>query len=306
MRCLAVLVLLLCSLARPGLADPRSDTLGLARLGWNYQLRSAMFRRDTTIPVHIHGRDLSGAALCIVGDPPDPQTKETLKAFGALLDRTYGKPLPMRFAGAEVRACGYGRRVVLRLYSGTPPHDALTRDLAWLDRVHALGLPKGRRYRATTPGMAQTFFGRRGAATHLLVQQGGEAPSDPLSRAYHRSILVEELFQSFTFGMDILKLDRQAPFLSKLEEIPLDLRRLPWGSDAFMAALLRSNPARLCPFDVLMLHAVAASPVDQTTDPAFLDWIDAAFDSLSDQAQATLSDARLAPVLDAACAPFVP
>lgn len=304
MRCLALFVLLFASLGLPGRADVRTDALALARIGWGYQLRSAMFRRDATIPVHINGRDLSGAALCIIGDPPDPQTQEALTAFGTLLQRAYGKPLPMRYAGPEARACGFGRTVVLRLYSGTPPHDALTRDLGWLDRVYGLGLPDGRRYMATTPGMAQTFFGRRGAATHLLVQQAGEAPSGPLQRAFYRSILVEELFQSFTFGMDILKLDRQSAFTSKLEEIPLDLRRLPWGSEAFMAALLRTNPARLCPFDVFMLHAVAASPVDQTTDPAFLEWIDATFDPLSDRARATVSDARLAPILDPACAPW--
>lgn len=306
MRCLPLIVLLLCALALPGRADVRGDTLALARSGWTYQLRSAMFRRDATIPVHINGRDLSGAALCIVGDHPDAQTAETLRAFGALLQSAYGKPLPMRFAGAEARGCGFGRTVILRLYSGAPPHDALTRDLAWMDRAYGLGLPDGRRYIATSPGMAQTFFGRRGAATHLIVQQAGARAPSPLGRAYFRSILVEELFQSFTFGMDILKLDRRAPFRSKLEEIPQDLRRQPWGSEAFMATLLRSNPARLCRFDVFMLHAVAASPVDQTTDPAFLDWIDGAFDTLFSRAEATVADVRFAPILDPACVLYAP
>lgn len=283
----------------------RASYLALARTGWTYDLRTSMMRRDMSIPVHINGRDFAGAALCIVGERPTEQTLKTLQAFSDLARHVFGRPLPMRYAGTEVTHCGPRRTVILRLYSGYPPNHALTRDLDWLDVTYALGLPKRRNYAATSPGQAQTFFGRNGAATHILVQQGPNA-GDALHRTYFRSILIEELFQSFTFGMDILMLRRKPDFASKLQEVPLNIHRLPWGSPAFMAALVSSNPSGLCAFDVFMMHAVAQSPVEETTDPAFLDFIDTHFDALEGQARATLSDARFSAVLDPDCRAYQP
>ncbi|MBP0484767.1 hypothetical protein J5474_20020 [Sagittula sp. M10.9X] len=300
-------ILLTIALTLPaGAADSatadRAGYLALARTGWIYELRAAMTRRDLSIPVHINGRDFAGSALCIVGERPDPQTLATLRGFSALARQVFGRPLPMRYAGPEAQLCGPRRTVVLRLYSGWPPNRALSADLDWLNATYDLGLPRGRDYAATSPGQAQTFFGRRGAATHILVQQGGEGTAnDPLARSYFRSILLEEMFQSFTFGMDVLAFHRSPRFLSKLQEVPLNIHRLPWGSAAFMRALLRSNPQRLCAFDVFMMYAVAQAPVDQTTDPAFLDWIETRFDRLDAQARDTLADPRFSEVLDPEC-----
>jgi hypothetical protein len=286
-------------------ADPvevkKDSYLELARRGWSYELRTTMLGRDPSIPVHINGRDLSGASICLVGDPPGTQTRAVLDAFRALAFRTFEKPLPMRYAGPDARRCGSGRTVILRLYSGFPPHGALTRDLEWMNTAYALGLPSGRRYYATSPAMAQTFFGRRGQGTHILVQQSAAADPAPLEAAYHRSILIEELFQAFTFGMDILELDRTAGFLSKLQETPIDMQRLPWGSDAFMHTLLESNPRGLCPFDIFMLHAVARAPVDQTVEPAFISFIERNFDQLDTLMQETLADPRFASIVDPVC-----
>ena len=283
----------------------RASYLALARTGWTYDLRTSMMRRDMSIPVHINGRDFAGAALCIVGERPTRQTQATLTAFSDLARHVFGRPLPMRYAGTEATHCGPRRTVILRLYSGYPPNHALTRDLDWLNATYELGLPKRRSYAATSPGQAQTFFGRNGAATHILVQQGPNA-GDALQDTYFRSILVEELFQSFTFGMDILMLRRKPEFASKLQEVPLNIHRLPWGSPAFMAALVSSNPSGLCAFDVFMMHAVAQSPVDQTTDPAFLDFIEARFDDLDGRARETLADPRFAGVLDPECRAYQP
>jgi len=287
----------------PAGADDKARYLDLAKSGWIYELRTTMLGRDLSIPVRINGRDLSGAALCLVGDPPNGQTTAVLDAFRALAHHVFGKPLPMRYAGPDASGCGPGRTVMLRLYSGFPPNAAFTRDMAWLDTSYGLGLPRGGLLAVGSPAFAQTFFGRLGTATHLMVQQAEPDPaSTALEEAYFRSILVEELFQSFTFGMDVLLFSREPVFLSKLQEIPLNLRRLEWGSPAFMSTLLRTNPRALCAFDVFMMHAVAEAPVEQTNDPAFLDFIDARFDRLDAMAADTFADPRFAEILAPDCA----
>ncbi|MEQ5870997.1 hypothetical protein J4E08_13975 [Sagittula sp. NFXS13] len=292
--------------AAPAKAGDRAIYLDLARSGWGYQLRSTMLRRDMSIPVRINGRDLSGSALCVVGERPNARTQAVLNSFSALTRRVFGRPVPMRYAGEEATGCGTRRIVVLRLYSGYPPNGALSRDIGWMNAAYGLGLPKGRSYAAGSPGQAQTFFGRRGSATHLLVQQADATLNDPLSEVFFRSILIEELFQSFTFGMDILMLQRPPVFQSKLQEVPLNIHRLPWGSEAFKAALVSTNPAGLCAFDVFMMHAVAEAPVEQTTEPGFLAFIDEAFDRLDLMAQDTMADPNLSLLLDPDCQPYRP
>ncbi len=294
--------LVICIAAGSVRAD-KTGYLTLARQGWSYELRTTMLGRDMTVPVHINGRDLSGAALCLIGEPPQKQSLAVINAFRDLVRHTFGKPLPMRYAGPAVRACGSGRTVILRLFSGQPPHRALTDDLNWMNEVYALGLPRDRWYFASSPAMAQTFFGRRGQGTHIMVKQPVQASSGALETAFYRSILIEELFQSFTFGMDIMLFDRRAAFQSKLQETPLNLRRLPWESRAFMKALLRSNPGGLCDFDVFMMHAVAEAPVDQTNGARFIDFIDSQFDRLRAMTDDTLTDPRFALILDRSCRP---
>jgi len=286
-------------------AYDKPSFLELARSGWNYSLRTTMVGRDLSIAVRINGRDMSGAALCIVGEKPSAQSLAILTAFRGLSRHIFGKPLPMRYAGQSAQDCGAGRVVVLRLYSGNPPSWALTRDLDWLNQAFDLGLPQGRDYMASSPAMAQTFFGRRGAATHIMVQQKPQTPATPetqeIETTFFKSILIEELYQSFTFGMDVLMFKRHPVFMSKLQEVPLNIHRLPWGSTAFMSALLTSNPVGLCAFDVFMMHAVALAPVDQTTDPEFISYIDTEFDHLSELTSATLTDPQFNLIVDPGC-----
>ncbi|MHA6345997.1 hypothetical protein [Roseivivax sp. CAU 1761] len=301
-RVVAVAVAIWATAAGARMSEPdRLIWLDLVQKGWIYELRSTMLGRDLSIPVRIHGRNLAGAALCIVGEPPQPQTRAVLDAFRLLMREVHGRALPMRYAGASARACGTGRVAVLRLWSGRPPNAALTEDLVWMDAIHGLGLPPQRSYAAHSPAMAQTFFGRRGSGTHLMVKQAAGPEMTALEAAFYRSILVEELFQAFTFGMDILHFDRAAPFASKLEEYPVNLANLPWNSPAFMEGLLRSNPPGLCDFDVFMLHAVARAPVEQTTEAAFLDFVTAEFEPLLAAARRTLADARIALIHDPDC-----
>lgn len=297
----AFLACLLVLIGPGGALADKSSYLNLARQGWNYELRDNWIGRDLSIPVHINGRDLSGASLCVVGERPHPASLEVIDSFRALAAVAFGKPVLMRYAGADARGCGTGRSVVLRLYSGHPPNRALSADLAWMSEVYGLGLPAGRHYVAASPAMAQTFFGRRGQGSHIMVMQPAFARLDAVEAAYFKSILIEELFQTFTFGMDILLFDPARRFQSKLQETPLRLGRLAWSSRPFMEALLRSNPSRLCEFDVFMLHAVALSPADQTTQPVFIDFIDSQFDQLLALASQTMADPRLEPIIDQTC-----
>ncbi|WP_245306219.1 hypothetical protein [Roseovarius aestuariivivens] len=262
-----------------------------------------MIGRDMSIPVHINGRDLAGASICMVGERPNVQSLEVINAFRKLVADIYGKPVPMRFAGPTARLCGEGRVIVLRLYSGAPPNRALSDDLNWMNQTYQFGLPKDRFYAASSPAMAQTFFGHRGQGTHIMVQQTAFPGSDRIDDTFFRSILIEELFQSYTFGMDILQFDRAGPFFSKLQEVPLNLHRLPWGSRAFKRALLSSNPPGLCEFDIMMMHAVARSPADQTTMPVFIDFIDHNFEKLVKMTRATINDETFAAIIDPTCTP---
>lgn len=304
LRFQTVLTLLCLVMVSPIHAATQKDTyLDIARKGWSYELRTTMIGRDMSIPVHINGRDLAGASICMVGERPNPQSLTVINAFRKLVGHVYGKPVPMRFAGPSARRCGAGRTIVLRLYSGPPPNRALSEDLNWMNQTYQFGLPQDRFYTASSPAMAQTFFGRRGQATHIMVQQTALPEGDRLDDAFFRSILIEELYQSFTFGMDILKFNREGPFFSKLQEVPLNLHSLTWGSRAFKRALLGSNPPGLCEFDVFMMHAVAQSPVDETTRPVFIHYIEENFDTLVEMTQATIRDTDYDVIRDPNCQP---
>lgn len=281
----------------------KGDWLDLARRGWSYELRTTMIGRDMSIPVRIHGRAHVGATICVIGEAPLKPTREVIDTFRALVHLAYGKPLPMRYAGPGAKNCGTGRSVFLRLYSGDPPNHDLSDDLDWMSQVYGLGLPRGRTHVATSPALAQTFFGHQGQVTHIMVQQPKRAVLEPLDTAFFRSILIEELFQSFTFGMDVLQFDREAEFQSKLQEMPLNMLRLPWGSTAFKKALLRSNPSGLCAFDIFMMFAVAETPAEETNTPEFISFIDAEFERLVDLAEDVMGNPRYGLLLDPDCRP---
>jgi len=295
-----LLIMMLCLAGGPLAAD-RLAYLDMARRGWTYDLRTTMPRRNLSTPVNISGRDMAGSSLCLVGQPPHPASLDTINVFRALAHHVFGKPIPMRYAGPDASACGSGRTVILRLYSGHPPNQALSADLGWMNRIYGLGLGSHSSFAATSPGMAQTFFGRRGQGTHIMVKQSPRSQSGSLERAFYKSILIEELYQSFTFGMDILLFDQTAGFQSKLQETPVSLYHLPWDSRVFMRNMVNSNPSGLCRFDVFMMHAVAQAPVGQTTEPAFINYIDQHYDDLMRRTELTLGDAQFAPIFDPAC-----
>src|SRR6056297_2704956 len=112
----------------PALAD-KAQYLDMARRGWSYELRSTMVGRDMSIPVHINGRDLKDARICVLGEPPTQDSRAVLEAFRALLEHFNGISAPLHEAGEDIAGCGTGHMVALRLYSGPPPIRALGRDL---------------------------------------------------------------------------------------------------------------------------------------------------------------------------------
>lgn len=295
-----LIVLLL--LATSAAAD-KARYLEIAERGWNYTLRSTMVGRDMTIPVRINGRSLAGAAICIVGERPHRMTWDVLHQFRRLAEATYKKTLPMRFAGPSIHGCGIGRTVVLRLFSDAPPHDALATDTHWLNAAYALGLSERQIMIAQSPAMGQTFFGRSGQATHIMIQQPNSEIPSVLEGKFFKSILIEELFQTFTFGMDIAHFNKNADYLSKLQEWPFAQQTGSWTSPEFMRAILGSNPVGLCEFDVFMLHAVASSPAPTTNSSAFIDYIEEAFADLHARTQVTMNDPLIEPLLDRNCRP---
>ncbi|MGB3246601.1 MAG: hypothetical protein WBB25_18860 [Sulfitobacter sp.] len=276
--------------------------VALAKQGWNYELRTTMLGRDMAIPVEIHGRTLTGATLCLVGEAPHQNSLTVIVAFSGLMKHVFAEPISLGEADKDARACPEDTSIILRLYSGYPANAGLTADLAWLNEKYRLGLPRNRRYMATSPAMGQTFFGRLGQATHLMVKQPSHQSTSALEEAFYRSILIEELYQSFSFGMDLLLFDRETGFTSKLQETPVNLQRLPWGSKELMRALVNSNPGGLCLFDVFMLHAIARAPVTQTVEPAFITFIDANYEQLLAQARLTMDDPAYALLLAPDCA----
>lgn len=298
-------LLILGMLAITGPASASSEReafLELARKGWVYELRSASRRRTPDIPpIEINGRNMAGSALCIVGEQPHPRTLQVLQTFSVLMREVFGKPMPIRYAGPDIRYCGTGRSVHLRLYSGARPNQEYNDDIVALDQRYGLGFGRGRMHMVRSPAQAQTIFGARGQVTHLLVKQPGSAPLTPVQQRFFASILIEELYQSFTFGMDILHFDSSVGFVSKLEETPMNLRQLDWDSPGFMTAMLDMNPSGLCRFDVFMLHALAAAPVTETNSDAFLDYIDSEFDALLLRTDATLLRMKESGILDIGC-----
>ncbi len=280
----------------------RGDFLQIAEKGWVFDYRSSRFRHDPGAPpVLFNGKTVATGGVCLFGDPPHPISKATLKVFSDLLRDVFGRRKTISFVGGEITDCPARQRVYIRLYHGLPSGRLYNADLRYLDDMFEIGLPRHHEEPIFSPAQANGFFGRNGAATHMMIMQPGMAEVTPLEHAFYASILIEELFQVFTFGMDILKFDRETPFYSKLQEYPTYLRHVAWDSERFMQGLLRSNPKGLCGFDVFMLHALATTTLATTNTSDFLDHIRSNFDALLARANSTLSEPSYGTLLDPDC-----
>lgn len=278
----------------------RADLIDLARAGWSYELRTTMRRPGSAgdLP-ELHARNMVGAQVCLLGEAPTPRTHATLIAFRTLLMRVFGTAPKLIRAGRAVDCPA--ATIFLRLYSTRDPTAALNADITTLNTRFDIGLTRAVQM-PTSPGQAQTFFGRRGMVTHVLVMQDGPAGAPQAHAGFYRSLLIEELFQSLTFGMDVLHLDRDKPLLSKLEEVPVRAAYLPWRSDAFVAEMARGGTRGLCGFDALMLVALAQSALPRSNGPEFIDETFAHFQNYRAQAADLVRASEFKLLFDPVCA----
>lgn len=280
----------------------RQDYLSLAEKGWVFEFRSSLMRRDGDLPsIQFNAKKIAASPVCIFGAVPRPETQNVLTQFHRLLGQTFAPRAPFSYAGRMISDCAPHQRIYLRIYEGYPPTDIFNMDLRWLDAQFGIGLPKGRSEKVRSPAQGIGYFGRKGDVTHLLINQSDRADPTQLQREFYRSILVEELFQTVTYGLDILKFNAEAPFLSKLQEFPTNLTHIGWGTERYMRGLLSSNPKGLCGFDVFMLHALAQMTLESSNSQAFLDFIDMRFDDLLARTQMTLSSPSFTLLLDRSC-----
>ncbi|MEP2028251.1 MAG: hypothetical protein ABJI96_06040 [Paracoccaceae bacterium] len=289
--------------ARADIFTPtREMYLDLARQGWVYEFGSSLKRRDPTLPpVHFDAKRTSTGSVCIIGAPAHKLSRAVLGQFESLLVDIFERKIPLHFADRQITDCPPAQRVYLRLYSGRVYDGVLNADLRALDQMFDLGLPTSRPERINSPAQGFSFFGRNGNVAHLMVRQPDSQDPSRLERDFYRSILIEELFHVFSFGLDIPKISRETPFLSKLQEHPVYLKGLDWTSPDFMRRLLASNPGGLCAFDVFMLHALAQMPLDSSNSEAFLVHIKDQFDLLLQRTRGTLADPAFDLLLERAC-----
>lgn len=289
-----------------GAGPTKPDYLTVARRGWVFAMRSSSGRRARDLPpIRFDGKATATGPICVFGAPPTAATTAVLTAFEALLAEVFGRRDPIVRPGdgaTGIEECGDDGLIHLRLYAAHPPVADYNRDLRYLDEAFGIGLPRDVRRRVAAPAQAASFFARRGEVAHVLVRQARTDAQSPLEAAFHRSILIEELFQVISHGIDVMSFDRTAPLVSKLQERPVYLRRLSWRSEAYMRGLLDSNPAALCGFDVLMLHALARTRLTNSNSEAFLSFVEHRFDELAVRARRTMEDERFAILLDPACA----
>lgn len=279
-----------------------ADLLTLVKRGWVYEIHTSRVRRPADLPeVEFNSPEVALGTVCVIGEAPHPQTRQTIELFNDLLRDVYGRDAPVTYAGGDITNCPPKQRTYIRLYSGYPPYGGFNADLRALDAAFDIRFPKNWQEPILSPAQTNGFFGRNGATAHLLITQPSVAQPNTLQAAFHSSILVEELFQAVTFGADILKFERDIPFYSKLQEFPTNLRYLSWRSDAFMTGILQSNPSRLCGFDVLMLHTLAGANLRNSNSPDLLVYFTENLDALMAKAYATMDDPRFATMLDNRC-----
>lgn len=283
-------------------APERAAYLALAKRGWVYDLNNRRMRRDPSQPpIRFDSTAVARGPVCLFGDPPHPLSTAIVGAFDHLLHRVFGAAHDVATVPGPITGCPPRQRIYLRFYDGAAPAGPLNDDMRQLDEMFGIGFPTGWVEPIRGPGQTNGFFGSRGAAAHLLVAQPAPGRATPLEHEYFASILIEELFQAVTYGADILKFDRAAPFLSKLQEVPVNLRAFGWTSARYMEGIVASNPSGLCGFDVFMLHALAEAELADSNSADLLTSIDAGFDGLRAQTLATLADPQVAPLLDADC-----
>ncbi|MCY0096498.1 hypothetical protein [Hoeflea ulvae] len=301
------LIIALLMSVSPGVADDapqptRDDYLRLAQTGWVFELSSSRKRRSPAFPpIRFNSGEVAKGEICLFGAPPHALSRQIIGVFNDLLRDIYDRRLAVTFAGRDISNCPSRQRVYVRLYDDRLPTALYRADLVQLDHDFDIRLPSHGAQPVATPAQVNVFFGAVGPVAHLLVNQPDHRDLTRLERDYFTSILIEELFQVVSFGRDVAKFDAETPFLSKLQERPVNLRLLPWQSESFMAGLLKSNPSGLCAFDVFMLHSLAAANLETVNSDELIVFIKAHFDELLDRSVRTLDNPAYRPLLDQRC-----
>lgn len=290
----------LCAISATAQSPSRTDILELVQRGWIYEIRTTMRRPGSAdLLPDINPRTLMPSVICIVGEEPNGQSLETLQAVRSLLRLSFSTA-PDLIVKPNTQGCPDETTFVLRLYSGGNPQAGLAADLHELNARFDLRLGRSAQNIAS-PAQAQTFFGRNGTATHLIVAQAGPWPTPDHHHDYYRSILIEELFQALTFGADILYLSTTVKPFSKLHEQPVYVHHLPWRSDAFISGMLDAGPIGLCGSDLVVLAALGQTNLAATSTPDFLGEVRSNLDGLLADARGWQGNSDVTAILDPDC-----
>lgn len=286
----------------PARADLKADYLELVERGWNYAFRgSARGHADDLSPGYVLAGAMAPRAICLIGEAPHPVMAETLAQFRHLLRRIFGTAGPVFPGRRTIGDCEAGETIFIRFYSRPVPNELFNADIDALNDRFDLGLSGRQRLNILSPAQAVTMFGRAGQITHLSLLEPVFLRISELERDFYRSMLIEELYQSYSFGIDVFKTEHDGPLLSKLQETPVNLRLLEWTSAEYMAGLLQSNPRGLCHFDAMMLHALAAYPGNSAANIPLAVFVERDFDALYEDARATAARAEFSELFDPDC-----
>ena len=282
-------------------APNKADYMTLAKRGWSYEYRGSIRRQVPDIPAsHVLARTMAKRDICLLGSVPHPLTNEILAGFRGLLGQIFGDVGSVFDAVDTLTDCPTSATVFVRIYDRSLPFLEYNRDLQDLNSRFEIGM-SDQTQQILSPAQAVTFFGKKGQATHITLMQPKRHRTTPLERRFFRSIMIEELYQSYSFGIDVFKVGRGGPYDSKLQESFVNLQGLSWLSESYMEGLLSSNPLGLCDFDLLMLHALAEVDENLTESNDFVQYLDNNFERLVTTAQEFAHRSHAAALMDPGC-----
>ncbi len=287
--------------ALPALAISKTEVIALAERGWKYEYRGSFRRQVASLPPsHLLAKTMPARGVCLLGDDPHPLTRQTLMGFRALIGSMFDEVGGLKTKARTVADCPPQSSVFIRLYSRRLPDAAFNQDLQDLNQKFEIGMTN-QAQTILSPAQAVTFFGKAGQVTHIIMLQPHRPKLSPLQERFYRSIFIEELYQTYSFGIDVFKATRGGPYSSKLQESFTNLQGLRWTSKRYMEGLLSSNPAGLCQFDALMLQAILQVPNAAASSGQFIAFIKTRFEHLSAAAQNTIATPGMAALFDDTC-----
>ncbi len=283
-------------------ADPnKTDYLSLAKRGWNYEYRGSIRRQVPNLPAsHILAKSMAARDVCLLGSDPHALTQETLETFRNLIGQIFGDVGALSGTVNTLTDCPQSSTVFIRLYERRIPFTEFNEDLQHLNKRFQIGM-SDQQQQVLSPAQAVTFFGKTGQATHIILLQPNRHRITALQEQFFRSLMIEELYQTYSFGIDVFKVGRGGPFDSKLQESFVNLQNVSWISENYMNGLLSSNPHGLCDFDILMLHALQDVAATVEGSDEFISFVDKNFGRLVTAAQTFSRKPEFQSLMDREC-----